>query len=427
MKIVPKDIDFNDEILNELPKDFTIISKSARYLVHTFRLIGFSPMVRRLLVCDPCKRSLTIPFPDENNALDIVCQFIQGKDVDIAANHLIMLSQYASYFENIDLVHMVAYQFKKNNFLPKSIENYDYDSSFLSLVAPLNQIKESFVIYMNSQFIFNMPVYILDEILSCLLVQKQIDNKRFFECIYNIVEKNIQVNPAYCSLFCHLNFLELKTEELNQFVSICHPDAISGPLWRAVSQRFRKRVQRPNEENFPYRGNPFFGIFNYFIQNYPDQVGNGTIILDCGGNKQWALPHLFEPLDHSKWWENASPLNGIYRQSDAWVYIGFPSMKLRLTHYTISHSLNSANSAQPKHWIVYGADEKENWVKIHEVTNAQELNVPRGTHTYTINNSTDYYSRFKIQQIENFSKKEHLRSKFVLSAIEFFGNLIHLK
>lgn len=425
MTLKTSDIDFNIDILNTLPKDFSIVVDNTTYKLHTFRLVAFSPRIRRLIVCDPCIRRIKIPFPDPNHAFELISKLIYQQEIEIEDSNLKTFLKYVEFFENHEFAKLVASHLQKIDSNIESLQKIDYNSSYLMLIMPIEKIKMDFEKFMESSFMLTLPVHILDEILP-LQFQKQNIKASLFEWIYNLVEHNFDNNISYCSLFCHLKFEELSEEQLEQFVKICHPDAISGALWMAVSERLMKPVNTNKQnENFPYKGDSFNGVFHYFIENYKDSFTN-YINLDCGGTKQWALQHLLEPNNHSKWWENAGN-NGRYEQEDAWVGVYFSRTKLRLTHYTLSHSLNSANSCQPKHWIVYGSDESEEWVKLHEVTNAVELNHEQAYHTYKISNSTEYYSRFKIEQIQNFSKKDLYRGKFVLCAIEFFGDLTKLE
>ena len=424
---LPGDFDF----LDSLEKNFSIFVNGHEHKCHDYRVISFSPRVRRMFLCDQTLRSITYKPEDKDkgNNFKYIIDFMYGKQIDIRRDNVNFFYKAADYFENGSLMKATA-EYLLNISYNDSIKK---GGSLFAMEIPLVYIAKNF----NSMDIEQMkllPRDWIDSILSEIDEDPTVDKSLVFPLVKHIVNTWQRNYPDVIMQFSHVSFAELTSSEVDEFIKICPPEAISGPLWKAICKRLKKPIiydtqeqqsldASDQEENFPYQNEPFKGVLAYLkSQNFIDK----ELITDCGGDKQWAIHNLMDYYNSSNYWENAvsNGDQGQYLEENQWVVIGFNSFKLRLTHYTISHSLNAPNSAQPKHWKVLGSNDFENWVQVDEVFDAKELNFTRTMHTYKVANPTQYFHYFKIVQLENFSRKQAWTYKFVLDGIEFFGNLV---
>ena len=427
--------------LERIPKDFTIyVNNSKHYKFHSFLLFSFSPRIRRMFLCDPTLRSIHLPIPDTDNSFQEIKKIIYERtDKPITIDNIKNLNKasfylkVANFLENAEFASLAS----KNYIKIVPYTKFDYSQNIISLVAPISYIAENFreiILSSKSSSMHKLPLLVLDCVLSSN--DLDIEESQLFRWMLRFLSEKKQSNPKdfemYYGLYAHLRFESLKPSEIEDFLKICPDSAISGALWMAVCSRLKKPLTQPvqnvpyqtqqeyyqcPEQNFPYKNDPFKGVLNYWRTN------NYEIVCDCGGNKQWAVYYLMDYADDTKYWENADKNQSEYSEENQWLMIGFENATLLLTHYTLGHSLKAANSGQPKHWKVFGSNDTKSWIQIDEVDCATDLNKHKAHKTYAIPNPNRYFQYFKFQQISNWSKKSAMRYRFVLSAIEFFGDL----
>ena len=467
-KIMKVSLSFNQKNLENVERDFTIIVNNTKeYKFHSFLLFSFSPKLRRLFLSDPCIRSVRFPLPDNLNLFSEIEKIIYQQKFQKPQNleRANWFLKVANYFENSEFC-----KYASNACLSyMKFHDFDFSLSIPALIGPISYITQNFAEKFNYLPIDRIPLQVFD----CILYNNdiKINESALFACIIKIIRVKRSINdpnwPMYYGLFSHIQFEYLNNAEIEAFIKECPSDAISGALWKAICRRLKKPIfisqmqnysqqvipqqqqqavyqmsyqqqqfmqqqqqqiqqQRyeqqqqqqmsQNEDNFAYHGDPFNGVFNY-LRSYNSSF---SLVIDCGGNKRWAIPYLFEYNDDTKYWENS---DSDYLEQNQWLLIGFEEYRLKLKNYTLGHSLKGPNNGQPKHWKLFGSDDTQTWVQIDEVNNATELNKKQAHHTYTIKNPSRYFHYFKFQQISNWSKKPAMRYKFVLGAVEFFGNL----
>ncbi|OHT14294.1 hypothetical protein TRFO_43123 [Tritrichomonas foetus] len=186
----------------------------------------------------------------------------------------------------------------------------------------------------------------------------------------------------------------------------------------------------PTPINFPYHheyNEEFCGVFNYFVSK---RSLLKNIEIECGGDKQNMVHHLFE-YDKTMFqfhWDSFSHTDGASLKN-AWYSIFFLNHAFKLTHYTLASSQfvkgKVCPGIQPRSWKLEACVERgAPWETIASEVKSELLQASTAVATFPAL-SSKFYKGFRLQLIENASKKSCVYyNQLKLNGIEFYGVLM---
>jgi hypothetical protein len=170
-----------------------------------------------------------------------------------------------------------------------------------------------------------------------------------------------------------------------------------------------------------FSDDPFSGIFAQLrAQGNGNPIETGLVTVTCPTecHEEYPLSLLLEytdRLDKCFWnFGKHEPSS-----TENWLEFDFRDRLLVVTAYTI----RSGGSSHPKSWQIVGSETGTEWTTIHEVSGCTELNGPRKTKTFTVDNGNPGFRFIRYVQTENDSPRPERKWRINLKAIEFFGTL----
>jgi hypothetical protein len=169
-------------------------------------------------------------------------------------------------------------------------------------------------------------------------------------------------------------------------------------------------------------GKPFSGVFSKLgelCHGNPFDAGAISITSPTSCHNEYPLRNLVEyttSLDKCFW--NFAHVDPSPEQS--WLLFDLQDRRLAMTAYT----LRSGGSSHPKSWRMLGSNDGTDWTLLSEVTGCRELNGPKKTETFPVEEKGPF-RLFKYEQLENLSPKPDRKFRINLRAVEFFGSVYH--
>lgn len=242
------------------------------------------------------------------------------------------------------------------------------------------------------------------------------------------INKLYSNNPRFFYLYQYVNFLNVSTAAIKDFLNIFDCNHINQEIWEKISIRLQQEISTQSVGNngrytepklsLLYEQNKEFqGIINY-IQTHGN-INNGIVITSSQlfSNEQSDSPrHAIMYNDNSKYFRSKNVEN-------AFICFDFKDKRIIPLNYTIKTASN--NSIRPKHWVIEASDDNDNWTIIDRQDNCEYMNDFNRTKTFSINNSQNVKYRYirMRQTAPNWYDKNRCNI-LVIGSIEFYGYLI---
>ena len=192
-------------------------------------------------------------------------------------------------------------------------------------------------------------------------------------------------------------------------------------LAKPIQQSEQQSVQQ-YAKSIPYKGDFWKGIFHSLKDpNDPKFLKSVKLFAPQQQHNIYNLLNIDDPNS----WNNWDAEEKTFKKEDAWFIIQFLQIKVHLTSFSIAIFADKSDFFQPKHFILYGSNDKNTWDIIDEEKNATILNCPNPEAIFDIDpKNKKFYKYFKFQMIENFIKKNTpLKKELTINCIEFFGDI----
>lgn len=114
-----------------------------------------------------------------------------------------------------------------------------------------------------------------------------------------------------------------------------------------------------------------------------------------------------------------------YNVENTWLQYDFLKRKVIPTHYSIrSWGLNGKGGHHPKNWVIEGSNDSVNWKNLDSQQNVEFLNDSKAFHTFDIKNVLESKEGFRYLRMRCTGPDCIGDNFMILSAVEYFGNLI---
>lgn len=424
------------------PEDFAIFVDGKQHLFYSEKLAVFSPKINQLFICDPTLKSIEFPYKDEKNQFSSIETLVNGGEIVINKDNCDFLSKAATFFENEKLLSSISI-FLISSSGTNIFSRLSNNHPIKFIQKELEYIAKEFQSFIENDDICSFPLEYYDAIFNSPSFNFSNDHD-LFKWITKMVKK---YKSNFVPLYSHINFDNLTPEEIQEFLKNVDISKLNGSLLYSVKSRLTK-TEFQNEEadiqytdkvvevppylqiqskEFPFVNNGsnesrFEGIFNYISQDGNPQF-RGYITMDTGSPRKKKHLHRIinsnEEQDYN--WNNYDGIS--YKKEDQWIIIRFFIYKIRLDAYTFYINKDRSYFSQMKHWKIYGSENGIDW-KLLDERDTDVLNKPHSMDTFYCNKGNkNFYSYFKIEQLENFSNTKETTYEMTLTRIELFGEV----
>lgn len=413
----PNDI-FSKEILEKLPRDFTLIYDDTKYECSTALIALLSPQIQILMLSDVFLNSYTIPdLPDElDGDFQAIADFLTGQSLEVTKNNLVFLfiissilgisqiedklkdslSEQLSSFSLENLINQTIFLYKYNGdifFHVKILANY--------FLKKISDDEESESLYKS------LPVPILDLIFQRLSNSKKSDEKA--------IDFIIDVGGR---LLRHINLTDMKEDQLHQLIKGSKPanlNYLRKNLAEYFKQKDPKPLPPPKSKRFAFLGDSFSGVINDLSKKCkanPSSAKGDLITVTSShhikGN--YAVNNIFEYTTRRSSFKTDPNAEMTFQ-------IDFRNSRVQIDAYSIRSLPQDQGSLQPTNWKIFGSDDGDDWDLVDEQRNVILEQCPDTTKTFVLLKKTKKfrYVKFEHPPIKN--------DKFGLcvSGFELFG------
>ena len=271
--------------------------------------------------------------------------------------------------------------------------------------------------------IFTFDVDIIEQIISNNKL-KLSDEEELFDIIIKLYIKS----KEYSELFSHVNFMNLSSKSIREFINNFDINDINHSIWDSICYRLEQDISIQSKERYQKSHTEFLDN-RYLTKKYTCKIHDRIIQYlreQCHGNVHTKnivtitsssfingmnVENIVEQ-DDSKIFETNS-------ESHSWIQFDFKKTKVLLNSYTLKTHEFGEGYSHLKSWILEVSNDGKNYSEIDRHENCNLLNGSFKTSTFKVSCSTP--QRFvRLTQIgKNWGSNDHLK----LSQIEFSGNL----
>lgn len=439
---IPFSFSQNRNFTPPYPEDFAIYVDGKRYSFYSEKIAVFSPKINQLFMCDPTLTSIQYPYPDSKKQFISIETLINGGEVVINKDNFAFLSKAADFFENDTLLSAIS-QFLISSSDTAVFSRLNQNQPIKLIQKELEYIAEKFQSLIKTNEVCSLPLEYYNIIFNSPSF-KFSDEHELFQWITKMVETH---ESDFTPLYSHIDFELLTPEEIEIFMKHVDISTLNGSLLYSVKLRLTKTVSKNDDtlieysnkvvdvppylqiqsKEFPYNNNDdgesnFKGIFYYLSKDGNPQF-RGYVTMDTPSVRKKKYLHKLINYNEEQYfnWNNFDGTS--YKKEEQWLMIRFLIYKVRLDAYTLYADKERSNFSQMKHWKVLGSNDGSNWSLVDE-EDTDILNKPHSYSTFKCKGENkQFYTYFKIEQLENFSSKKETVNEMTLSKFEFFGEV----
>lgn len=238
------------------------------------------------------------------------------------------------------------------------------------------------------------------------------------------------VNTSFSHLYEYVQFKNISTAKIIEFLNIFNIDDISNKTWNSISNRLRKSIIDASDEfnqNKRYyksgipvllkEKNEFNGILQY-LQNHSNDQKNlfeisSSSIMNNDNSRSPSNVVLFDDRKNIFTSENVE---------NSWICFDFGKRKVVPLNYSIRSCSSVKSCANLKSWIVEGSNDNYNWLILDKQINSQLLNGSSMVQSFNVNNFN--FLEFRFLRLRQTDLNWYDNSRLYIDSMEFFGYLI---
>lgn len=409
---------FSEEILQSLPRDFTLIYDNKKYECNTSLAALLSPQIQIKMLSDVFLDSYAIPnLPDEiTGDVEPISNFLAGHSFDISKEDVVFLfivssilgiSQIESKLKEFlndqlesasleDIINQTIFLYKYNGDISGHVKLLSYH--FFTKSSDDDEAEDLYK---------NIPIPILD-----LMFQQTSASIKNNEKAINFI---IDIRGR---LLRHIHLKSLTKDQLMRLIKETKNVNLNY-MRKNLADYFNeinpKSPPPPTSKRFAFLGDSFTGIINYLAKkckaNPSSPKGDLIDVKSTHPIKgSYAVNNIFDFASHRSSFKTEA-------NSAMSFTIDFRDSRVQVDAYTIKCFPQSQGSLQPTNWKISGSTNGENWDLIDEQRNIILEQCPDTTKTFVLLKKTNKYKfvKFDHPPIKN--------DKFGLcvSAFELFG------
>lgn len=243
------------------------------------------------------------------------------------------------------------------------------------------------------------------------------------DSLIQLINKIYLKNRKYSYFYSYVNFQYVSETEFENFSNIFDVNDINNEIWQSIlklaikslgeKQSKNNEIKNKNESKHLLNESEFNGIIKYLTTKTGGNIhDNGTIEVTTNSLCKGQEPKYLLNFDYNGDY-NASP------NKKAWVCFDFKDKKIKITNYSIKSNCNGPNQFHLKSWILEVSNDGQNWTKIDERKNCQEVNGPKKTGTFSVQ-ANDFSRYVRLNQTEPSWNNAHVWFYYM----EFYGYLL---
>lgn len=413
--------------LDKYDKNFTFIVNGEEFESNRIIADLLSPKICKLHIDDPTITEFIIETENKGNFQNVL-NLVNFKKNSILANEMPFICEvieklgsesieiYTPNFNEsatLDNVLEKIKMHKKYSHLYSS--QYEQDIDFIS--TNFFNLTES-----NEETIFHLGKDTIERIISNpnLVLDSESQLLKFINQLY-------YNNHEYATFYEYVDFLNVSEQDIGEFISIFMIDDITTEMWRGLSCRLQKEINK--NENikfkhnhrylFPYvKGKEFTGIFNFFRNALKGYFNENIKVESSSINNS---SESFVPSNCTLF-ESQSNVFASNDLPNSWISFNFGKYRIIPNCYTIRSSQHKMNALHLKSWVIEGSNDNENWTILDTRQNDNFLNGNSNMATYNINNES--CKSFYCLRLRMTGPNHGNNNILYFHSIEFYGGLL---
>jgi hypothetical protein len=363
---------------------------------------------------------------DNHNDFKIILDLMCGQFVtldDPAADFII---EVGSAFENTELVDLAVKFLSRPIKIGNVFEKIARKRKLGIDVTAEITYAASHLVKIDTEVLKDLDLSLLKEIFES--DKLQIRNESWlFRFVCSLIEER---GDEYRELLNFVLFEFLSDAEMTTFLRMISIEDISGRMWASLSRRLAlsvhmdmtksERTKRgfsvlhDKQEDFPFTGDGFDGIFGHLTKRCGHLCESGIISVSSSGNISMPPNQLIDNTFNGYWYSCNVP--------NSWVMIDFGRFRLKPSAYTLRTGHFDQNSVEHlRSWVLEGSYDATNWSELDRQKNSPDLNGDFKSKTWPCKELV----AFRYIRLRQTAKNHHNSHFLFLNNIELFGTMSH--
>ena len=231
--------------LNVCPADFAIEATEKIYQCHLFLVVDFSAYVRKLVVADPCLRSISVPIQGKANAFYEIFSYIYTNQIDINMENFNFIRECAIFFQSSKLIKLTSDFLARNLTIDNVFGFLNPQQTIEANQFAFDFIAQNFMQMIHDPRLLELPYNFYPPILGHQDLVYDAE-----EDLFKFIEELVKKNKNYFNLFSYVQFSHISGECVSNFFKLVHVENITGNLWYSIKQRlYCNPIDAPHEKD----------------------------------------------------------------------------------------------------------------------------------------------------------------------------------
>lgn len=264
--------------------------------------------------------------------------------------------------------------------------------------------------------LLEIPISTIEEIFNNANLKLESEDQ-----LLSFINKLYDSNPECSYLYEYVNFINVTSNAISDFISVFNIEDITQETWEKLSKRLKQQIIKENET--PLIGNEIFipfeqknefkGIFNYLRTHSKGKIEDEIEVKSFAPCQDENVPMnvlLFN--DPNKYFFSDEG-------NDVWMCFDFKHNQISPTHYTIKQN---DDYCHPQSWVIEASNDEDSWVTLdNQVDTPYFENNP--SYTFNIKNIDGNYYRFIRFRMTGPNSSEASKC-IIIDSFEFYGKLL---
>lgn len=413
--------------IQKFDNDFIFIVNEEKYMTNRIIADLISPKISQSHFTDPTLSQYTINTDKKGNfqfILDLVnfqSNTIPESEIPFIEEILFILGNKSIEIDNTDTftemtldiaLEQIESHEKYENFYSKLIEK---DINFIS--SHFYQIDED-----QTKVIENLKLETIEKIIKNPNLRLESEDQ-----LLTILNHLYQKNSIYSILYENINFLNVTTSKISEFLMMFDTFDLTRELWISLSMRLQHSLSDDDKIDkaryyiqFSYdESKKFDGIINYLHMKYKREIFNHINITSSSiydtDQKDFSPSRTiyYDTLDFFK----------SKNEENSWICFDFKNYHVIPSGYSIRSPNMSEIGGFLKNWVIEGCNDlNDEWTVIDEQVDCKFLIGRRYDHSFEIQNPKK--EKFRFLRLRQKGPSFNGNNNLNIESIEFFGGLL---
>lgn len=264
--------------------------------------------------------------------------------------------------------------------------------------------------------LLEMPISTLEEIFNNTNLKLESEDQ-----LLSFINKLYDSNPECSYLYEYVNFINVTSNTISDFISIFKIEDITQETWQKLSNRLKQQIIKDKETSLieneifiPFeQENEFKGIINYLRTQSKGKIEDEIEVKSFAPNHDENVPMnvlLFNDPDKYFFSDEGD---------NVWMCFVFKQNKICPTNYTIKQN---DDYCHPKSWVIEASNDENSWVTLDEQNNTPYFeNNP--SYTFNIKNTDNNHYKFIRFRMTDYNSSE-ASNCIIIDSFEFYGKIL---